>query len=167
MTDQRGGHPSATEGRPPRAASWPIALVAVPLVGLAVLSPPTLMVAVVGLLPAIVACTVDRSPERAATFGIGGLNLAGVVPYLLPVWAAPDGIGAAVDILTDAAALAVMYGAAAFGWLLLFAVPAAVVAIETAVGDRRVTVLKAERQRLIEQWGETVARPPQRSNRGA
>ncbi len=115
------------------------------------------MVAVFGLLPAIVAWTVDRSTEKAAAYSVSCLNIAGVFPYLLPVWFAGDGIRTAMEILTDALALAVMYGAAACGWILFLSLPHAVGAIQKVIADRRLTELKAAQKRLIEQWGERVA----------
>jgi len=137
--------------------SWLPLLGAAPFLGLLVFSPATLMVAVFGLLPAIVAWTVDRSKEKAAAYSVGCLNLAGVFPYLLPVWLAGDGIGAAMNILTDALALAVMYGAAACGWVLFLSLPPAVWAVQKAVAERRVAELKADQERLVQQWGEKVA----------
>ena len=124
------------------------------------------MVAVFGLLPAIVAWTVDRSTEKAAAYSVGCLNLAGVFPYLLPVWFARDGIGAAMNILTDALALAVMYGAAACGWALFLSLPLAVWMVQKAVAERRVTKLKADQQVLVEQWGQQVAEKSTRASLG-
>jgi hypothetical protein len=150
------GQPQAI-GNPGRVPSWLPLLGAAPFLGLLVFSPATLMVAVFGLLPAIVAWTVDRSKEKAAAYSVGCLNLAGVFPYLLPVWFAGDGIGAAMDILTDVLALAVMYGAAACGWLLFLLLPPTVWAVQKVFAERRVTELKDDQERLIEQWGEKVA----------
>jgi hypothetical protein len=116
-----------------------------------------MMVAVFGLLPAIVAWTVDRSEDKTAAYSVGCLNLGGVFPYLLPVWSAGDGLGAAMGILTDALALAVMYGAAACGWMLFVWLPPTVWAVQKVVAERRVTELRANQQRLVEQWGEKVA----------
>jgi hypothetical protein len=132
-------------------------LLAAPLFGVLVLSPATIMVAIVGLLPAIVAWTVDRSKSKAAAYSVSCLNLAGVFPYLLPVWFAGDGIGAAMKTLTDAFALAVMYGAAACGWMLFLSLPPAVWVVQKAVADRRVAELRADQEQLIEQWGAKVA----------
>jgi len=161
MTKQHAvGQPHAI-GNHRGVPSWLPLLGAAPFLGLLVFSPATLMVAVFGLLPAIVAWTVDRSKEKAAAYSVGCLNLAGVFPYLLPVWFAGDGIGAAMDILTDTLALAVMYGAAACGWVLFLSLPPAVWAVQKTFAERRVTELRADQDRLVEQWGEKVA---ERSN---
>ena len=160
MTKQHAaGRPQAVKNQL-GVPSWLPLMCAAPFLGLLVFSPATLMVAVFGLLPAIVAWTVDRSKEKAAAYSVGCLNLAGVFPYLLPVWFAGDGIGAAMNILTDALALAVMYGAAACGWVLFLSLPPAVWAVQKAVAERRVTELKADQERLVEQWGEKVAEKP-------
>lgn len=150
------GQPKAT-GNSREAPSWLPLLLAAPLFGVLVLSPATMMVAIVGLLPAIVAWTVDRSKNKAAAYSVSCLNLGGVFPYLLPVWFAGDGIGAAMKILTDAFALAVMYGAAACGWMLFLSLPPAVWAVQKAIADRRVAELRADQEQLIEQWGDKVA----------
>jgi hypothetical protein len=155
------GSPSTrqgTLGQPHRGLpSWLPLLLAVPFLGLLFLSPPTLMVAVFGLLPAIVVWTVDRSVDKAAAYSVGCLNLTGVLPYLLPVWSAGDGIGAAMEILTDAIALAVMYGGAACGWMLFLSLPPAVGAVRKVIAERRIAELKADQERLIKQWSGKVA----------
>ena len=156
-TKQHAAAQPQAVGNPRGAPSWLPLLAAAPFLGLLVLSPPTMMVAVFGLLPAIVAWTVDRSTEKAAAYSVSCLNLAGVFPYLLPVWFAGDGIGAAMEVLTDALALAVMYGTAACGWILFLSLPHAVGAVQKVVAERRVTELRADQKRLIEQWGEKVA----------
>ena len=159
-TKQHAAGPQQAVGNFRKVPSWLPLLAVAPFLVLLVLSPPTIMVAGFGLLPAIVAWTVDRSPEKAAAYSVGCLNLAGVFPYLFPVWFAGDGIGAAMEILTDALSLAVMYGAAALGWVLFISLPHAVGAVQKVIADRRLSELRAEQKRLVEQWGEEVAERP-------
>jgi len=126
---------------------------------LIIVSLPTVMVIFFGLLPTIVAAIVDRSPQRNATFCVGGINFCGVFPYMMQLWAGNNSMDDAMTILTDVFSLVVMYGAASFGWMIFLTLPPVVAAFVSVIHQHKVATLRTTQRRLIEEWGEDVATP--------
>jgi hypothetical protein len=118
----------------------------------------TLIVFFFGMMPTLVALIIDRTQQKFAAVSVAGLNFAGVFPYLLKLWQGPQTFDAAGQIITDVFALFVMYGAAGFGWMVFTAVPPVVHAVLTILDQQRVTLLRSNQRRIIEEWGEGVAR---------
>lgn len=128
------------------------------ILGLQFLMLPTVMLAFFGMLPTLVALIVDRSTEKYAMFCVGGFNLCGVVPYMLDLWFGVHSVGAAYDLITNVFNIAVMYGAAAFGWVIFVFVPPFISSVLAALEERKVSSLRARQRSLIEEWGESVTR---------
>jgi len=139
-------------------AGKPVLLLLV-VVLFAIVSLPTVMIVGAGMLPTLVAYLVDRQRPRYAVICVGGLNIAGVFPHLLPIWFGVHTTKAAEAVLTDVFVLVSMYGAALFGWMLDFAVPPLVGAVLSVMAQRRVALLRLSQKALIEEWGESVANP--------
>lgn len=117
---------------------------------------PTLTLVFFAMLPTIAAALVDRGPHRYAWLCVGGLNFAGVSPYLFELWFGEHTLDQALTQLSDVLALLVIYGAAAFGWMLYMAVPPLVGAFLQIAAQRRVAVLRGQQKKLAEQWGPDV-----------
>jgi len=127
------------------------------LVALLVISLPTVLLLLFGMLPTIVAWVIDRSQQKYATFCVCGMNFSGVFPFLSDVWFKDHSTDAAVRILTNVFDLMVIYGAAAFGWMMFIAVPPVITQFISAMLQRRVQVLRAQQQTIVEEWGEGVS----------
>src|SRR3989338_598777 len=84
-------------GRAMRKAMW----ILLCLVALLVISLPTVLLLLFGMLPTIVAWVVDRSQQKYATFCVCGMNFSGVFPFLSDVWFKDHSTDAAVRILTN------------------------------------------------------------------
>ena len=146
--------PAAPSGK---KASLALVWTALTLVGVLIISLPTVIFVFFGMLPTFVAFIVDRTSQKYAVFCVGGLNFSGVFPYLLDLWAGEHTIGSAMEVLTDVFSLLLMYGAAGFGWMIFIAVPPVVGAFLTVMAQRRVSQLRRDQKELIEEWGEDVA----------
>lgn len=120
---------------------------------------PTVMVLFFGMLPAIVAAIIDRTPKKNGAFCVGGINFCGVFPYIMELWTGDNTIDGAMMMLTDVFSLVVMYGAAAFGWMLYQSVPPVIATFVTVLAQSRVASLRSTQRKLIEEWGEDVATP--------
>lgn len=127
------------------------------LIGLVLVSMPSVVVIIFGLLPTFVALLVDRTHQRFATFCVGAMNFAGVFPYLLDLWMGSNSMSRAIDIMTDVFTLFIMYGAAAFGWILFSVTPPIVVNVLSMLSQRRIDKLRETQKKLITEWGEKVA----------
>ena len=128
------------------------------VIGLMVASLPSVLLLAFGLLPTLVAAIIDRSHRRSATCCVAGMNVCGVFPYLLQLWFNNHSLQATAAILTDVFALLVIYGAAAFGWLLFVIVPPVIASFLSALSQRQLSQLRATQRKIIEEWGEGVAK---------
>jgi hypothetical protein len=117
----------------------------------------SLMLIFFGMLPTVVAFIIDRSHQRANTVCVGAANLCGVFPYLLDLWLKQHSVMGAMQILTDVFAIAVMYSAAAFGWLLFIAIPPIVASVLSVLAQHRVVHLRARQKKILEEWSKAVA----------
>ena len=149
--------PAAPSETPRKKASVALILIPLALVGVLIISLPSIILVFFGMLPTLVALIVDRTSQKYAVFCVGGMNFSGVFPYLLDLWAGEHTAGSAMEILTDVFSLLLMYGAAGFGWMIFIAVPPVVGAFLTVMAQRRVSQLRRDQKELIEEWGEDVA----------
>jgi len=125
-------------------------------IALVILSLPSVMVIVFALLPTFVAFIVDSTPEKNAVYCVGSLNLCGVLPYLIDLWTGDNSMNAAILILTDVFSLVVMYGAAAFGWMIFQSLPSFIATFITVLAQSRVSSLRSTQRKLVDEWGDIV-----------
>lgn len=119
---------------------------------------PTLLLLAFAMLPTFVAIVIDRGPKRYGGVTVGGLNFAGVAPYLMDLWSGANDVPHALSILSDVFALVVIFGAASFGWLLYTATPGVVGAFIGMTSTRRIAALRTRQQELLRDWGPEVAK---------
>ncbi|HEU0069844.1 MAG TPA: hypothetical protein VFS04_00990 [Alphaproteobacteria bacterium] len=129
-------------------------------IGIVVAALPTAAVLFVGMLPTMCAFMIDRTPRRYATRCVGILNFAGCWPYLLNLWKTGHDMYAAMHILLDPLSWLVIYGAAAAGWLCYLSFPSVAWALMDVFAGRRIAYLRKEQRKLIEDWGDAVAKAP-------
>ncbi len=134
---------------------------------LLIVSLPTVLLLLFGMLPAIVAYIIDPSKHKASAICVGAMNFAGVFPYFLDLWTGIHSIATVLGVLTDVFALMVMYSAAACGWMLFLAVPPVVGILLNWTAQRRIAALRAGQKRIIEEWGKDVAPDQAESKIGA
>jgi len=150
--------PSSSEN-PPRKTNWTALWLFVLIVGLIWISLPTVLMIIVGMPPTVVAWIIDRSYQKSATYCVAGMNFCGLFPYLMDLWMGVHSLKAASVIVTDVFALLVIYGAAAFGWMIYITVPPVVATFLTVMAQRRVAQLRTLQRHIIEEWGESVSNP--------
>lgn len=126
-------------------------------VGLLAAALPTALMLFIALLPAICAFAIDRSPGRYATISVGMLNLAGTWPFLLKLWTSGHTVVNAMTLILDPFAWLVIYSAAALGWLLYFSFPSCVSLCMSVFSGHRISQLRQNQKKLIEEWGPEVA----------
>lgn len=126
------------------------------ITALAMIALPLCILIVAGCLPTIVAVLVDRHRRRYLARTVGAMNLAGVLPGALKMWMVGISFHSLLQVINSPYAWLVMYGGAAGGWLLYFAVPPIVaMAFEVNTDDTR-RRLEARAKALIEEWGDQV-----------
>ncbi len=103
--------------------------------------------------PVAVAFARDRAPGRPSARGVALCTAAASVSPIRSAWSGGLGLDATLSLATDVHVLAAAWCAAAGGWLLAELAPlAARAALETASAARAAR-LRAERTRLLAQWG--------------
>ena len=117
---------------------------------------PTAMLLAVGLAPTMVALIVDLTPGRYLTRCVGGLNAAGLVPFIHKLWAGGHTMALSFSIVTDMYAWLVIYSASAIGWLLFLGLPGAVTIFRQLNAKRRIYFLRERQRTLLEEWGESI-----------
>ncbi len=138
--------------------NWTLILgIGAALVPLMYFSMPTIIVFAAGMLPSGVAWLCDRTDQKYATFCVGGLNLCGVFPYVMKVWADGLEIAGAIDIISNIFSLLIMYSAAGFGWMMFLAIPPVVSAFLTVLAERRVMFLRSLQDDIVQEWGPEVS----------
>lgn len=123
----------------------------------AILSAPSLLIFALSMLPTLVAFFIDRTKEKYAVYCVGSLNFCGTLPFVLKLFD-DHSMAAATDIMTDVFVLAVIYSAAAFGWLMFIAIPPVVSTFLTILAQKRVKTLKVIQKQIVEEWGPEVAK---------
>jgi len=145
--------------RPVPAPSWlgPLKTACVlMLVPAAIVSLPTVVLLAVGMIPTLVAYIIDEDDEKLAPITVGALNFAGVLPLLFELWQSDGSMPQLISLAASPAHWLLMYGAAAFGWAIYFAVPPVVGSTLIANRQAKVVTLRAAQMKLVGAWGEDV-----------
>ncbi len=122
---------------------------------------PTATVLVFTMLPTLAAYFSERGNSRYAWLCVGGLNFAGVIPFLFGLWFGVHTEDEALRLISDGNVLVSAYATSALGWMIYKAMPPMIGSWLKFSTDRRVGSLKAAQRKLIEDWGDEVARKPQ------
>ena len=152
------------KGRVParRGFDWTVPL-AVLATAMAVAALPLCMILAAGLLPTAVAAVVDRLPGRFLARTVGPANLAGAALPVLGLFKTEFSIAGALHILMDPHNWLIMYGAAAIGWGLHWAMPQIAQVILDMIASQAEQRLRRRADQLIGEWGAEVSgnRPAQ------
>jgi hypothetical protein len=110
------------------------------------------------LLPSIVAYYVDRTATRYIFHTVFACNLAATLPALGRI--IKNGISATEVqvVMGDAVNWLIIYGAAGFGWLLVYAAPVFSKGLINVMHQRKIRRLERTQKRIISEWGTEVER---------
>jgi len=123
---------------------------------------PTVVVLGVTMLPTAAAYFTERGSNRYAWLCVGGLNFSGVIPFLFGLWFGVHTVDEALRLLSDASVLLWAYGTSAIGWAIYKGMPPMVENWLKYSSERRVSSLKAAQHKLVEEWGDDVAKKHQK-----
>ena len=143
------------KGEPPGVNKVVVMMI---LAALVPFSLPTVTLVFVTMLPTAVAWLTEKGANKYAWLCVGGLNFAGLVPYLFSLWFGVHTLDEALRMLGDPSMLLVSYGCAGFGWVMYVGMPPLVHSYLSFSSERRVSNLRAAQKKLVEEWGEDVAR---------
>ncbi|MDR3424286.1 MAG: hypothetical protein P4M13_04300 [Alphaproteobacteria bacterium] len=118
---------------------------------------PTLLLALVGLIPTYVAFTTDDDPQKSGATSVCAMNFAGLTPFVIDLWEKGQTMANAVHILSEANSWLVILGAAAIGQLIVYTVPPAIATLTLTNADARIKNLRKNLEMLKQSWGPDVA----------
>ena len=75
----------------------------------------------------------------------------------MELWNGTNNIQTAFQMIGNILELAVIYAAAAFGWLIYSAVPPVIGGLIAVMAQHRIAQLRATQRDLIKEWGEDIA----------
>lgn len=126
-----------------------------------------MLLILIGMLPAIVARYVDDSEDGNHSRVILFCNFAGVLPFvgeLLKKGISAESVSA---LMTTPHVWLVMYGAAAFGWALVWFFPQAVYFVLDMVQNNTIAKINTRQQQIVDEWGLEVEKTSRRALRNA
>lgn len=129
------------------------------LLGLMIFAAPVLLLFVVGCIPAMVACIIDREPGRNATLTVTAANIAGVAPFVFELLMNGPTMARAMAMLSDVFVIAVMFGTAGIGWMLVLGMPKVASVYIEVTNEAKIKQMRREQKRLVEEWGVDVKAP--------
>jgi hypothetical protein len=128
------------------------------LAALVPFSLPTVVLIFFTMLPTLGSWATEKGPNKYAFLCVGGLNFSGVFPYLFSLWFGVHTLDEAFRMITDPIMLMTAYGCAAIGWGIYAAMPPMVASYLASSSQRRVNNLRSAQKKLIEEWGDEVAK---------
>lgn len=131
-------------------------LVGLIVLGLMVFGAPALLLFVIGSIPAMVAYVVDREPGRNATLAVAAANFAGVAPFIFELLVTGPTMDRALAMLTDVFVIAVMFGTAGIGWLLVLGMPKVATVYIEVTNEAKIKAMRREQKRLVDEWGAGI-----------
>ena len=135
-----------------RSLSWGILIAA----AFMVISLPSMILILFGMVPSIFAWIVDKSEKKYAMFSVLGMNISGLIPFLTDIWFKDHTTKAAIAILSNLFDLIIIYGSAGFGFILFIILPPIIITFLMAIPEHRITTLKGKQKKVIEEWGKEV-----------
>ncbi len=118
---------------------------------------PSLVLLMAGLAPTYVAFATDNDRQKSGATSVCAMNVAGIVPYLIDLWAKGQTLGNAFLILGDPKSWLVILGAAAIGQLIVYTIPSFVAILSLNHAESRLQTLRKNLDFLKESWGPDVA----------
>jgi hypothetical protein len=115
------------------------------------------MFLLVGMIPTIVTLFTDTDRRGSSVAAVGTMNAAGLTPFIIDLWQKGQTPEHALMILRAPETWLVMFGAAAVGKLILFAIPQAIASASLARAETRMKILKDNLELLKATWGPDVA----------
>lgn len=150
---------AATKPAKKGGSGYMFSLIGLILVGLMIFAAPSVLLIVVGCIPSMVAFVVDREPVRNATLTVTAANVAGVAPFVVELLMTGPTMVRAIAMVSDVFVIAVMFGAAGIGWLMVISMPKVASVYLEVTNETKIKLMRREQQRLVEEWGEEIRTP--------
>lgn len=132
-----------------------ILLLVIAIVAIVVMQQSALFV-MFALLPSVAAYPVDRSPNKEKFKAITAMNLAGIWPYVAELGQQGFTQEATYMMMSDVYAWAVVYGAAALGYALVWISPLFTLSLMELMARMKLHHLEHRQEKLVREWGDRI-----------
>lgn len=105
------------------------------------------------LLPGLLAVLYDRQGGRPVARTVLLCGTAATVAPILALWGAGNNMDACLVLLSDLRVVGTAWSTSAAGWILAELAPVAALVVLEAITQTRAARLRAERERLLAEWG--------------
>ena len=112
-----------------------------------------------GMLPSIVAHIIDTRPGHFASKTVMAFNGAGVLPHLGGVLTSGSPNQTAAAIMMDAEPWVLMWGFAAFGWLVVYLIPNITQLYLEVTATYKIKKMQIFQDTLVDEWGDVIKKP--------
>lgn len=137
--------------------STPVFVLGVCSAVMSVMLLPTTIILLVGMLPTIAAVFSSRRGRRSQAVSVGAMNFAGCSPFLFQLWLGEHVVSLAVNIISDPFVIVIMYGGAAVGYVIDWALGSFIGMFIYEKNIARVATIEKNLDALKERWGEAVS----------
>ena len=117
---------------------------------------PAFIIFVAGMLPTVGAFLTDRSPARKVTQCIAATNFSGVLPVMVMAMVDDRGVLSAFELLQNVFMWALMIGAAAAGWAVLWIARTVAEVVFNLLVEQELKRLQDAQGKLLAAWGRKV-----------
>ena len=121
-----------------------------------VLAFPSFIILACGMPPALAAALIDSRPGRHASYCVMAANLAGIAPVPAALWFGGNTISLALMLMSDVYVWLGIYGAAAFGWVLIWLLANITEFMLALIANYGISQRRAAQRALAEEWGAGV-----------
>jgi hypothetical protein len=101
----------------------------------------------------------DRHHPAATARAATAANVAGVAPFVVELLMNGATMPRAVAMISDVFVIAVMFGTAGIGWLLVLGMPKVAAIYIEVTNETKIKMMRREQQRLVEEWGTGIKAP--------
>lgn len=123
---------------------------------LAIMFVPSAIMLGIGMIPTVIAATIDRSRSWAKALTVGSMNLAGCTLFLIKLWTEGNKIETSISIISQPQTIVVIYGAAAAGYMIDWALTGLIAGVMVKQGQGRQKEIARQQAELVRRWGPEV-----------
>jgi hypothetical protein len=117
---------------------------------------PTVMLILFAMLPTAAALLVDRMNNGSLAITVGAMNFAGATLYIFQLWEMGHTPNLAIQIASTPENVIVMYGAAAIGYMIDWAMGGITRTFMVEKGKMRLKEIEKTQADMVERWGKEV-----------
>jgi hypothetical protein len=132
-----------------------IVVFAILIIG-AIVSLPSMIIIVAGMIPTLVSRMSATGGDKRATLTMAAMSLGGITPVIGMVFDRGNTIETAMELLGEPLPLLMMLGAAGIAMAIHSALPTMAIFVMRKAAETRIVKLQKAQRILVQEWGDEV-----------